>query len=502
MRYSDVIRTFGWNELLSNIDISSLVNHEGIAVIRFSKEGRETLSFAELKDKSLKLASYFKNVVGVKKGDVISVLASKKVEQVIILLASLYVGAIYQPLFTAFGPKAIEIRTRDKKPKILFYQDDQKDKVNEGIPLSKLDELMSYGRLEEAEKLRWDDPLILLYTSGSTGLPKGALISKRLLLNAYVYMKYGIGLRDKDVYWNGADPGWAYGLYYGIIGPLLFGKTVIFLDEPFDPERTMQFLEENKITNFTWAPTAYRMIAGNVKKKYDLVLERASSAGEPLNPEVIRWFMERYNVPIKDHYGQTEVGMVVYNGWGYEHEFKMGSMGLPAPGYEVDVIDEIIAVKKTSPGFHFLGYLNNPEKTQQAFKGEWYLTGDVATKDNEGYFWFVGRKDDVVKVSGYRIGPFEVESVLIEHPAVLESAVVADEDPVRGHVLHAYIVLKKGYTPSDELKKEIIEFVKSRYSKTVHLEKIDFVNSLPKTESGKIQRFLLKKGKDNYASTR
>jgi acetyl-CoA synthetase len=200
MRYSDVIRTFGWNELLSNIDISSLVNHEGIAVIRFSKEGRETLSFAELKDKSLKLASYFKNVVGVKKGDVISVLASKKVEQVIILLASLYVGAIYQPLFTAFGPKAIEIRTRDKKPKILFYQDDQKDKVNEGIPLSKLDELMSYGRLEEAEKLGWDDPLILLYTSGSTGLPKGALISKRLLLNAYVYMKYGIGLRDKDVY--------------------------------------------------------------------------------------------------------------------------------------------------------------------------------------------------------------------------------------------------------------------------------------------------------------
>ncbi|BAB66231.1 acyl-CoA synthetase [Sulfurisphaera tokodaii] len=491
--YYEVVRSFSWKEIEKTIDISSLVDHEGVAVIRFSKEGKEQITFQELKDKALRLASYLKHIAGVKKGDVISVLASKKIEQVIVLLASLYIGALYQPLFTAFGPKAIEIRTRDKKPKVLFYQDDQKEKVSEGVPLSKLDELTSYGRLEEIERLSWNDPIILLYTSGSTGLPKGALISKRLLLNTYVYMKYGIGLRENDIFWNGADPGWAYGLYYGIIGPLLFGKTVIFLDEPFDAERTMEFLEENKITNFAWAPTTYRIISRSVKRKYDLRLERASSAGEPLNPEVIKWFKDNYNVIVKDHYGQTEVGMVVYNGWGYDYELKIGSMGLPAPGYEVDIIEENIAVKKTSPGFHFLGYLNNPEKTQEAFRGDWYLTGDVASKDQDGYFWFIGRKDDVTKVSGYRIGPFEVESVLLEHPAILESAVVADEDPIRGHVLHAYIVLKPGYTPSEELKKEIIEFVKSRYSKTVHLERVDFIDKLPKTESGKIQRYLLKK---------
>jgi len=495
--YNEIKERFSWNEAKKFVSeenpLYALTKFEGDAVLQVSKDSRRKISFSELKSKSLKLALYLKEIKRVKKGDIVSVLASKKIEQVIVLLASFAIGAIYQPLFTAFGPKAIEIRTKDVKPKIIFCQDDQKGKIEGCIPFSKLDEMLVYGELKELEKLSWDDPIILLYTSGATGLPKGALISKRLLLNTYVYMKYGIGLRDKDIFWNGADPGWAYGLYYGIIGPLLFGKTVIFLDEQFNPERTMEFLEENKITNFAFAPTAYRMIAGTIKRKYDLVLERASSAGEPLNPEVIRWFKENYGVPVKDHYGQTEIGMIVYNGWGYDAKLKLGSMGLPAPGYEVDIIDDIMAVKKTSPGFHFLGYLNNPEKTRESFKGEWYLTGDNATKDSDGYFWFIGRKDDVVKVSGYRVGSFEVESILLEFPAILESAVVADEDPIRGHILHAYIVLKPGYEVSDKLKDEIIKYVSSKYSKHVHLEKIDFVDKLPKTESGKIQRYLLRK---------
>ncbi|TRM81123.1 AMP-dependent synthetase, partial [Sulfolobus sp. A20-N-F6] len=452
--YSEVKEKFNLREAINFVKednpVFSLTSHEGEAVIRISKDGREKITFYDLKIKAFKLGLYLKEIQGVKKGDVISVLASKKIEQIIVLLATLSIGAIYQPLFTAFGPKAIEMRINDIKPKVIFCQDDQKEKIS-CTPFSKLDDMLSYGELKEPNKTSWDDPIILLYTSGTTGLPKGALISKRLLLNTYVYMKYGIGLRERDVFWNPADPGWAYGLYYGIIGPLLFRKTVIFLDEPFQPDRTMEFMEENKITNFAFAPTAYRMIAGTVKKKYDLVLERASSAGEPLNPEVIRWFKDNYNVMIKDHYGQTEVGMVVYNGWGYDAEVKIGSMGLPAPGYDVDVIDDIIAVKRTSPGFHFLGYINNPEKTKDSFRGDWYLTGDNAYKDSDGYFWFVGRKDDVVKISGYRVGPFEVESVLLEFPAVLESAVVADEDPVRGHILHAYVVLKPGYEPNEKL---------------------------------------------------
>ncbi|AAK42094.1 acyl-CoA synthetase [Saccharolobus solfataricus] len=433
--YEEVRRSFSWNEVIKFLDknpLDVLTSHDGIAIKRFTKDVVEDISFSDLKRKALRLALYLREFHDVKKGDVIAVLASKKIEQVIVLLATFSLGAIYQPLFTAFGPEAIKMRTRDAKPKVIFYQDDQKDKVSDAIPFSKFDELLSYGELKNIEKINWDDPIVLLYTSGTTGAPKGALIAKRLLLNTYVYMKYGIGIRDSDVFWNPADPGWAYGLYYGIIGPLMFGKTVIFLDEPFNPERTMEFMEEKKVTNFAFAPTAYRMIAGTIKRKYDLVLERASSAGEPLNPEVIRWFMDNYNVTIKDHYGQTEVGMVVYNGWGYETKIKIGSMGLPAPGYEIDVIEDTIAVKRDSPGFHFLGYLNNPEKTKESFRGDWYLTGDNAYKDEEGYFWFVGRKDDVVKVSGYRVGPFEVESVLLEFPAVLESAVVADEDPIRG----------------------------------------------------------------------
>jgi len=496
--YEEVRKKFNWSEAMNFVKednpVIPLTSHEGEAVIRISKDKRERATFNDLKIKALKLGLYLKEIQGIRKGDVIAVLASKKIEQIIVLLATLSIGAIYQPLFTAFGPKAIEMRIKDVKPKVIFCQDDQREKIS-CTPFSKLDEMLNYGELkeEELEKISWDDPVILLYTSGSTGPPKGALLSKRILLNTYVYMKYGIGLRENDVFWNAADPGWAYGLYYGVIGPLLFGKPVIFLDEPFQPDRVMEVLEENKITNFTFAPTAYRMIAGTVKKKYDLVLERASSAGEPLNPEVIKWFKENYNVMIKDHYGQTEVGMVVYNGWGYDAEVKIGSMGLPAPGYDVDVIDDIIAVKRTSPGFPFLGYINNPEKTKESFRGDWYLTGDSAYKDSNGYFWFVGRKDDVVKISGYRVGPFEVESILLEFPAVLESAVVADEDPIRGHILHAYIVLKPGYKPSEELKNEIIKYVATKYSKHVHLEKIDFVDSLPKTESGKIQRYLLRK---------
>lgn len=498
--YAEVRKSFDWTPIMEKFEgnpFEVLTNREGTAVIRFEKDEKTRLLFYELRKKALGLASYLKENEGVRKGDIIAVLASKKIEQVVVLLASLAIGAIYQPLFTAFGPEAIKMRTEDQKPKVLFCQDDQCGKVNflKTIPLSKLDDLNA-GELKELEKVSWDDQIILLYTSGSTGKPKGAMISKRLLLNTYVYMKYGIGLREDDIFWNGADPGWAYGLYYGIIGPMMFGVPVLFLDEPFSPERTMEFLEAQKVTNFAWAPTVYRIIARSLDKpgvKYRLFLQRASSAGEPLNPEVIKWFKERYDVSIKDHYGQTEVGMVVYNGWGYEAEVKPGSMGLPAPGYEVDIIDENIAVKKTSPGFHFLGYLKNPEKTAASFKGEWYLTGDIANKDADGYFWFVGRSDDVVKVSGYRVGPFEVESVLIEHPAVLESAVVADEDPIRGHVLHAYVVLKPGYVGDDKLKRELIDFVRTRYSKHVHLEKIDFVNKLPKTESGKIQRYLLRK---------
>ncbi len=526
VEYKKLISNFSWQEAYNFLGIheyrstniydiiyNKTINSNGSAAIRVdSKWEKQILSWDELLNKSSRLANYLKSH-GVNKGDVVPVLASKKLEQLIIMLAVWKIGAVYQPLFTAFGPKAIEIRTNDVKPKVFFAQQDQCEKLKEIRTLSNniitfpdkcsntisFDEATSIDKLNRSSPIGMNDQIVLLYTSGTTGLPKGAMINKRLLLNTYVYMKYGIGLSDNDVFFNGADPGWAYGLYYGLLGPLLFGKTVYMFDAPFNPETTLQFLEEFKVTNFAFAPTAYRLIMGSINdpKKYNIKLSKASSAGEPLNPEVIRWFMKYFGIPIKDHYGQTEVGMVVYNGWGYEAELKIGSAGLPAPGYEVTVIGEnndegIIAVNSRSEGFQFMGYLNAPEKTKSVFVNEWYLTGDVAKLDSERYFWFTGRSDDVVKVSGYRIGPFEVESVLIEHPAVLEAAVVGIEDKIRGHILKAFVVLKNGYVGDNKLKNELINFVKTRYSKHVHLEEIEFVESLPKTESGKIQRFKLK----------
>lgn len=526
--YKELIKHFSWNEAYSFLgmedyrssnvyDIISTRSKDAdsFAGIRVdSNWNKQTLTWDDLLDKSARLANYMKSELGIVKGDVVPVLASKKLEQLIIFLATMKLGAIYQPLFTAFGPKAIEIRTSETKPKILFAQQDQCDKIKEINTIQKervitfpekcsstisLEETLSSEKLKRSAPQGMSEQIILLYTSGTTGAPKGAMISKRLLLNIYVYMKYGLGLSKDDVFFNGADPGWAYGLYYGPLGAMLFGKTTIMFDSPFNPEAYLRFLEEFKITNFAFAPTAYRLIMGSIKdpQKYNIKLKKASSAGEPLNPEVIRWFMKNFGIPVKDHYGQTEVGMVVYNGWGYEMELKIGSAGLPAPGYEVTVIngetsEGVIAVNSRSEGFQFMGYLNAPEKTKNSFKGEWYLTGDEAKLDQDGYFWFVGRTDDVVKVSGYRVGPFEVESTLIEHPAVLESAVVGIENETRGHILKAYVVLKKGYVGNDDLKNELINFVKTRYSKHVHLEEIEFVDSLPKTESGKIQRFKLR----------
>ncbi|ADX81936.1 AMP-binding protein [Sulfolobus islandicus] len=507
MKYQELKKEFSWSEALSYFkdNLLSFPKNSSTALVRFDMSyDKISYSFYELYNKSSRLAGFMEGL-GVKKGNVISVLASKKAEQPIILLATWMIGAIYQPLFTAFGPLAIEIRTRDVKPKIIFSQEDQIQKLERfnstiitfpGKTSNSLsfDDAISSEPIKNPNRPSLDDTAILIYTSGTTGKPKGALVSFRLLLNTYVYMKYGIGLQGDDFFWNPADPGWAYGLYYGLIGPLLFGKTVFFLDKPFDPEDTLKFLEDNKITNLAFAPTAYRIIAGKIRdpKKYNLKIRRASSAGEPLNPEIIKWFNTNYGITIKDHYGQSEVGMVVYNGWGYEAETKPGSMGLPAPGYEITTIDEVIAVNSKSEGFCFKGYLADEERTKNSFKGDWYLTGDMAKIDDQGYFWFVGRQDDVVKVSGYRVGPFEIESVLITHPSVLETAVVPVDDPVRGHVFKAFVVLKQGYSPSDELAKELLDLVRQNYSKHVHLHEIKFVDSLPKTESGKIQRFKLR----------
>jgi acetyl-CoA synthetase len=309
------------------------------------------------------------------------------------------------------------------------------------------------------------------------------------LLSIATYMRDGIGLQPEDRYWNVADPGWAYGMAYAAIGPLLLGHATTF----------------QRITNLAAAPTVYRLMMA----AFDAVtapvagqLRVASSAGEPLNPEVVRWAERVLRVPLKDHYGQTEALMIVNNYHALRHEVKPGSAGLPVPGFSLAVLDEelrpvppdtpgVLAIHRAkSPLFFFDGYW---KAETPAFQGDWYITGDTMRQDADGYFYFIGRSDDIITSSGYRIGPFDVESVILEHPAVAEVAVVGKPDPERTEIVKAFIVLRSRVNAVDTLKTELQQHVRARLSLHAYPREIAFIDELPKTPSGKVQRFLLRR---------
>ncbi len=348
------------------------------------------------------------------------------------------------------------------------------------------------------------DPFLLMFTSGTTGPAKPLEVPLKALIAFGNYMKDAIGLKTEDAFWNIADPGWAYGLYYGITGPLLLGHATLFYEGGFSIESLCQIVNDYQITNLAGAPTAYRMMMaadpaqmGQLKGKFRVV----SSAGEPLNPEVFRWFRQVLDAPIFDHYGQTEVGMVVCNHHGLNHEIRAGAAGFASPGYRIAVVDEqgnelpagtpgILAVDiNQSPMMWFGGY---KESRKTPFVKHYYLTGDTAELHENGSMSFVGRSDDVITTSGYRIGPFDVESALLEHDAVIEAAVVGVPDPERTEIVKAFVVLAEGRAPSDELSEQLGQFVKKRLSAHAYPRQVEFVTELPKTPSGKIQRFLLR----------
>ncbi len=426
--------------------------------------------------------------------------------------------AVYQPLFTAFGPKAIEHRLQTSQARVV---------VTDGANRSKLDELPTRPTILNLDPGAGDldfrsevaaqsddfapvlrtgtDAFLMMSTSGTTGLPKGLKIPLRALPGFAGYMRFGIGLEPDDVFWNIADPGWAYGLYYALTGPLLIGRAATLYDGPFTVESTGAVVERVGVTNFAGAPTAYRMIiaAGlEAAKPLAAHLRVASSAGEPLNPEVMRWFEAHVGCPLYDHYGQTECGMVLANHHGLEHPVRPGSAGLPMPGFRLDVVDEsgrpvptgeqgILAIHRAgSPLFFFDGYLG---AEGQGWVGDYYLTGDTVEQNEDGSISFVGRSDDVITSAGYRIGPFDVESCLLEHEAVAESAVVGKPDPERGEIVKAFVLLHPGHTGDTALAETLQQHVRSRLGKHAFPREIVFPDSLPKTPSGKIQRFLLRK---------
>jgi acetyl-CoA synthetase len=317
-------------------------------------------------------------------------------------------------------------------------------------------------------------------------------------------MRFGLDLRSDDVFWNIADPGWAYGLYYAVIGPLLMGHQTTLYHGGFSVESTVSLIDELSVTNLAGAPTAYRMmIAAGADAVAPIVgrLRVASSAGEPLNPEIMRWFAEHLDCPVHDQYGQTECGMVLANHHGLRHDVRPGSAGFALPGFTLAVVDEaghpvqpgtegMLAVDvAVSPLFFFEGYVG---AESEGWVNGYYLTGDTVEQHDDGSISFVGRSDDVISSAGYRIGPFDVESCLLEHDAVAESAVVGKPDQQRGEIVKAFVVLHPGRSGDSALTAELTDHVRQRLGKHAFPREIEFVDSLPKTPSGKIQRFILR----------
>ncbi|MCB1353373.1 MAG: acyl-CoA synthetase [Rhodobacteraceae bacterium] len=496
----------------------------GTALDWIGSDGRqESYSFAQMQALSAQVANLLADQ-GVGPGDVVAGMLPRRPELLALILGTWRAGAVYQPLFTAFGPKAIEHRLATSGAKLLVTDTANRDKLDEiparpktavvraayDAPLTPGDldfvsELASQPDTFEPVMRKGSDLFLMMSTSGTTGLPKGVPVPLNALLSFGVYMRDAIDLRPGDRFWNIADPGWAYGLYYAVTGPLMLGHATTFHDGPFTVESTYDIIEKLGISNLAGAPTAFRLLIAAGPEAAERVKGRlrvVSSAGEPLNPEVIRWFAEHLGAPIHDHYGQTELGMVVNNHHRLTHAVHPGSAGFAMPGYRVAVLDDeghelgpnepgVLAIDLArSPLLWFTGYW---QKDTPALAGGYYRTGDTVELEEDGSVSFVGRSDDVITSSGYRIGPFDVESALIEHPAVMETAVIGVPDPERTEIVKAYVVLSKGYEPSDELEEELKLHVRHRLSAHAYPRAIEFMDELPKTPSGKLQRFMLRR---------
>ncbi len=534
MNYQELKDAFSWESVMEtydwNVNEKFNMGHEccdrwaddpnRVAIYWEDESGKKDVwTYQKLKVQSNRMANALKSL-GVEKGDRVAGLLGKDMELFITVLATWKVGAVYVPMFTAFGSEAISYRLEDSGCKVLLTNKEQVKKLEENNLSCKIllidgltnkgqtfwKYMQSFSSEHETVATNIMDPSVIQYTSGSTGLPKGAVWAHKILLSSYPYGKFAIGIEKDDLFFGGADPGWAYGLINCTFVPLSFGNTILVYKGPFKVAKYYQLMEEYKITNFAAAPTAYRvmMAAGSeLVKRHTLHVQKFSSAGEPLNAEVVRFFQQNFNRAIYDHYGATESGMILNNYNVTDMEVKPGSMGLPSPGYNVGLLDENgnqvadgevgqIAVDSTNFPFFFLGYWKDPVKTEEKLLGKWFMNGDLATRDEDGYLWFQGRADDIISSAGYRIGPFEVESCLLEHSAVKEVAVVGKPDDTKGEIVKAYVVLNSTYTPSEQLAQELSLFVKNKLSKHQYPREVEFLNDIPKTPSGKIQRYLLK----------
>ena len=508
--------------------------------LRFIPEGSwdgtfasRDLSYAEL----ARLARRFTNVLrslGINKGDRVFTIMGRTPELYITMLGALRNGSIVSPLFSAFGPEPIATRVeigeatvlvttagiyhrkiakiRDQLTSVrhIFIVDGDKTNDDDRGTLNYWHWMNAADDTAPIEPTTADDPALLHFTSGTTGTPKGAIHVHGAVTMHYLTGLYALDLHDVDTFWCTADPGWVTGTSYGVITPLLHGVTSIVDEAEFDAERWYRILQDQGVTVWYTAPTAIRMLikAGpEIAARYSFPrLRFVASVGEPLNADAVWWGKRVLGLPIHDNWWQTETGgIMVANTPAFD--IKPGSMGRPLPGVDaflvhrnddgtLTVLDEPdvegeLALRPGWPSM-FRGYLHEDERYRKCFVDNLYLTGDLAKRDSDGYYWFVGRADDVIKSSGHLIGPFEVENVLTEHPAVAEAGVIGKPDPTVGEVVKAFVSLKDGFTADETLRRELLGHARKKLGASVAPKEIEFVDALPHTRSGKIMRRLLK----------
>jgi acetyl-CoA synthetase len=474
--------------------------------------------------------------LGIGKGDRVFSLLGRTSQLYVAALGTLKNASVFCPLFSAFGPEPIRQRLQLGDGKVLittstFY----KRKILQirqelpaldyvllvdGAEPDTLDLRTLMDAAEPTFEIPPTDPedmALVHFTSGTTGTPKGAVHVHQAVVAHYSTGYFALDLHENDIFWCTADPGWVTGTSYGIISPLTHGVTAVVDEEDFDADRWYRILEREGVTVWYTAPTALRMLmkAGAERARdHDLsALRFVASVGEPLNPEVIVWAQQTLGLPVHDNWWQTETGGIMVANYA-SMPIRPGSMGRPLPGIRAAVAvrdehgDPVLHDDKlalvTEPGVEgqlvlepgwpsmFRGYLHDEERYSKCFVGGWYLTGDLVRQDKDGYLWFLGRADDVIKSSGHLIGPFEVESALMEHPAVAEAGAIGIPDPIAGEVVKAFVELRPPYTASDELRLEIIGFGRKRLGPAVAPRDIEFATDLPKTRSGKVMRRLLK----------
>lgn len=531
--YDRAVKEFTWTKARGDIDwFEGKLNAAYNAVDRHTHTWRKNkvalywedeagtqkkYTFEELSLLSNKIGNILKDF-GVERGDRVFLFLPRIPELYFCFLGILKIGAIAGTLFSAFQEQALADRLANSETKILITTSELKprvDKIRRKLPALEhilvVDEPSFTKSVEHAsDQLRVvhmdpDDYAFMLYTSGTTGKPKGVMHAHRAIIQEHVTGKWVLDLRDDDTYWCTADPGWVTGIAYEILGSWSNGVAALVYAGRFDPKRWYTLLSKYRITVWYTAPTAIRMLmaaGASLVKEFDLTsLRHMGSVGEPLNPEAVKWGIKAFGMPFHDTWWQTETGAICIANYPCM-DIKIGSMGKPIPGLTAGIVDDEghavaankegnIALKPKWPSM-MRAIWRRPNKYKSYFVNGWYISGDHGWKDEDGYFWFIGRADDVIKTSGERVGPFEVESALVAHPAVVEAGVIGKPDPLRGEIIKAFVVLQPNTKPTEALKKELSEYVKKHLAGHAYPREIEFIDKLPKTRSGKIMRRILK----------